>query len=234
MRRIPRLHKETSVFDGAAISDGIEQSAGTATTYLTESSSEGLMVHRSDDSDTGVRITDVVEILRDGESVAEYGDTARIGSADGVHLELDGSSVSVKGSDNTNYVRMYRANPDDPYGIVQTDSVVADDVATESLVVTDFVQLCGQNVYAIHAGSKVVTLSNGQWLTVATANELTTWLGSGASYQNCICIAQNGNHAAYEGVVTGAMGQDGTARAYIYPSHTGDIRINFVLIRFAQ
>ena len=84
----------------------------------------------------------------------------------------------------------------------------------------------------IHSGSKVVTLSNGKWLGLMSASEVESALGSGASQSNTICIAQNGDFNSYDGVVTGAMGQDGSARAYIYPNHTGAVRINFVLIRF--
>ena len=85
----------------------------------------------------------------------------------------------------------------------------------------------------ICSGSKVVTLSNGKWLGILSASEVVAALGSGASQSNTICIAQNGDFNSYDGVVTGAMGQDGSARAYIYPNHTGAIRINYVLIRFA-
>lgn len=91
----------------------------------------------------------------------------------------------------------------------------------------------GQAIKAIYAGSTVVNLSNGKWLSLADPTVVAQKLGSGASQGNTICIAQNGGHESYTGVVTGAMGSDGSARAYIYPNHTGYIRINFILIRFA-
>lgn len=87
-------------------------------------------------------------------------------------------------------------------------------------------------IKAIYADTTVVTLNNGQWLQVADATTVTNKLGSGASQTNTICIAQNGDFNTYAGVVTGAMGQDGSARAYIYPNRTGIIRINYILIRF--
>lgn len=91
----------------------------------------------------------------------------------------------------------------------------------------------GQAIKAIYADSTVVQLSNGKWLSLANATVVAQKLGSGASQGNTVCIAQNGGYESYTGVVTGAMGSDGGARAYIYPNHTGYIRINFILIRFA-
>ena len=91
----------------------------------------------------------------------------------------------------------------------------------------------GGSIKAIYAGSTVVQLSNGKWLSLADATTVAQKLGSGASQGNTICIAQNGGFESYTGVVTGAMGSDGSARAYIYPNQTGYIRVNFILIRFA-
>ena len=91
----------------------------------------------------------------------------------------------------------------------------------------------GGSIKAIYADSTVVQLSNGKWLSLANATTVAQKLGSGASQTNTICIAQNGGFESYSGVVTGAMGSDGSARAYIYPNHTGYIRVNFILIRFA-
>ena len=88
-------------------------------------------------------------------------------------------------------------------------------------------------IKAVYMGTAIETLSNGQWLQLKSASQVATLLGSGASQANTICIAQNGDFNTYAGVVTGAMGQDGSARAYIYPNRTGGIRINFMLIRFA-
>ena len=90
-----------------------------------------------------------------------------------------------------------------------------------------------QAIKAIYMGTDVFTLSNGQWMQLKSAAQVATLLGSGVSQANTICIAQNGDFDTYAGVVTGAMGQDGSARAYIYPNRTGGIRINFMLIRFA-
>ena len=91
----------------------------------------------------------------------------------------------------------------------------------------------GTPIKAFYAGTDAFTLNNGQWMQLKSAQQVSTLLGSGASLANTICIAQNGDFNTYAGVVTGAMGQDGSARAYIYPNRTGSIRINYILIRFA-
>ena len=63
--------------------------------YVTEGTGGGLMVHRKSDATTGVQITDSVEILQNGTSVAEYGATARIGEANGNHVSIDSNAVSI-------------------------------------------------------------------------------------------------------------------------------------------
>jgi hypothetical protein len=63
--------------------------------YLTEGTGGGLMVHRKSDATTGVKITDSVEILQGGTSVAEYGATARIGDADLTHMEMAADELSL-------------------------------------------------------------------------------------------------------------------------------------------
>ena len=58
----------------------------TATSYVTEITGQnGIMVHPSTDQTTGVQITDSVNIMQDGVSVAEYGETARVGAENSAH-----------------------------------------------------------------------------------------------------------------------------------------------------
>ena len=60
--------------------------AKTATSYVTEITGQnGIMVHPSTDQTTGVQITDSVNIMQDGVSVAEYGETARVGAENSAH-----------------------------------------------------------------------------------------------------------------------------------------------------
>lgn len=87
-----------------------KQSGKTATLYVTEMDENvGVFVHPkgtpSDPTDSnarGVQITEDVDIIRDGESIAEFGSTARIGKtvSTNYNVEVDNSSVKFnKGTD---------------------------------------------------------------------------------------------------------------------------------------
>ena len=75
----------------AAISDA----AKTATSYVTDITGGGIMVHPSTDQTTGVRVTSDVDILRSGTSVINIGtgDAVRVGSASGGHIAIDSDSM---------------------------------------------------------------------------------------------------------------------------------------------
>lgn len=77
--------------------------AKTATSYVTDITGGGIMVHPSTDATTGVQITDDVDILRDGTSVINIGDddAIRIGASGNVqmHLESDGMSIDNENGD---------------------------------------------------------------------------------------------------------------------------------------
>ncbi len=87
----PKLEKGGKATDWTPAPEDVDESisdaAKTATTYLTEGTSNGLMVHRSSDATTGVRITDNVDILRNGVMVTKLGD-------DGMTL-YDGTVTTV-------------------------------------------------------------------------------------------------------------------------------------------
>lgn len=77
----------------------VDRAGGTATKYLTEESDTGLLVHRSTDdlsAPNGVHIDEDVDILRNGESVANYGETTRIGKLDSTHMVLDEDSIDFR------------------------------------------------------------------------------------------------------------------------------------------
>jgi len=63
--------------------------------YLTTVNNTGIMVHPSNDSTSGVKVTDVVDIMRSGVSVAEYGDTARIGKTGQSYVSVQSDGMSV-------------------------------------------------------------------------------------------------------------------------------------------
>lgn len=65
-----------------------EKAAGTATDYVLDNSN-GVFVHPKNNNADGVLIRDTVQIIRSGKSVAEYGDTVRIGETDSAHIEIN-------------------------------------------------------------------------------------------------------------------------------------------------
>ena len=77
-----------------------EEAGKTATDYVTDDS-DGLFVHPRDNTADGVRIKKVIEILRGGKSVAEYGDTVRIGKEDSGHTDIGPDGMKVYGGDGT-------------------------------------------------------------------------------------------------------------------------------------
>lgn len=54
------------------------KAAGTATSFITDSDN-GIFVHPKNSTQRGVRVTDVVDIVRDGKTVAEFGEEIRLG-----------------------------------------------------------------------------------------------------------------------------------------------------------
>lgn len=72
----------------------------TATDFVTDTNN-GLFVHPRDNMADGVRIKKVIEILRGGKSVAEYGDTVRIGKEDSGHTDIGPDGMKVYGGDGT-------------------------------------------------------------------------------------------------------------------------------------
>lgn len=71
------------------------EAATKATSYITDITDEGIMVHPSDSTETGVKVTDKVDIIRGGESVAEFGESARIGRAGEARLNLTYNSMQM-------------------------------------------------------------------------------------------------------------------------------------------
>lgn len=78
------------------------EAAGTATNFVTDTR-DGVFVHPKDNTKDGVRIQKTLEIIRAGESVAEYGDTVRIGKTDGAHYILENNRITGK-SKNVPYI----------------------------------------------------------------------------------------------------------------------------------
>jgi len=68
------------------------ESAKTATDYVTDTN-DGIFVHRNNDNQNGVRIRNNVDIVRNGKSVANYGENARIGRTDGARVVVSPDNI---------------------------------------------------------------------------------------------------------------------------------------------
>lgn len=93
--------KETALYQTDGIKNDIRDAGNNAKGYMTDVSSEGVFVHEydvsnphpSDDTANGVHISNDVDIIRNGEVVASYGDTARIGKENDSYLEITNDSI---------------------------------------------------------------------------------------------------------------------------------------------
>lgn len=81
---------------GDAVESDISDAATKATSYITDIDSGGVTVHPSDDSTTGVQITEDVDIMRGGASVINIGtdDAVRVGVAGENNIAITDSGVS--------------------------------------------------------------------------------------------------------------------------------------------
>lgn len=101
--------KETALFKNGAIADDILDAKNNAEAYMTDVSSSGVFVHEYDENRptpstsgaNGVHIYDKVDIVRNGEVVASYGQTAVIGRKNDseAYVEVESKKLSIH--DNT-------------------------------------------------------------------------------------------------------------------------------------
>jgi hypothetical protein len=82
-----------------------KEAGKTATDYVTDTS-DGLFVHPRKNMGDGVRIKKVIEILRGGRSVAEYGDTVRVGEVGKGHVVIDGQNFHIFGEGGVESARI--------------------------------------------------------------------------------------------------------------------------------
>ena len=86
---------------GDTVESDISDAATKATSYITDISNAGIMVHPSDDSTTGVQITDDVDIMRSGTSVINIGtdDAVRVGVEAGKHVDVTEDGLGIYDGD---------------------------------------------------------------------------------------------------------------------------------------
>ena len=290
----------------------VTNAAKTATNFLTEASSTGLMVHPSNDSTTGVRITSDVDIVRAGnvmnrisddgmtlyngsgtadtnvvakfaEKLIELGKNSTdaiiklCGGMGSIFYDAETKFLNLNSLRLSNYAKsngtdmaasQVAAHFDTDAGANLANVLAEADASHTSVKVSATRPVSGGNpmqasiepyatetegritfyadrlifagpdnatgttVKGIYIGTKVVAPSNGG-ATLLTATEVKSHLGSGASQTNTVCIATNGDGTVWDGMMTGAMMQDGSAKVFVSPATTGSLRFNFVLIRFA-
>lgn len=86
---------------GDAVESDISDAATKATSYITDIDSGGVTVHPSDDSTTGVQITEDVDILRSGTSVINIGtnDAVRVGVEASKHVDITEGGIELYDGD---------------------------------------------------------------------------------------------------------------------------------------
>lgn len=102
---MPTYTKETALYDTGAIKDGIDDAGTKADNYLTDVSGGGVMVHPSDDSTSGWKISSALELLKSGISYIWAGlvnsiATVRIGKETGGHSVIDENGMRIYGGSN--------------------------------------------------------------------------------------------------------------------------------------
>lgn len=84
------------------VDSAISNAAKTATSYVTDITGGGIMVHPSGNQNTGAQITDRVNIMQNGVSVAEYSETARVGAENSTHSVWEsGAFIFNDGTNDT-------------------------------------------------------------------------------------------------------------------------------------
>ena len=124
--------------------------------HFESSLEDGLFVHQSGDADNGVRVTDEVEIIRDGASVASYGESVRIGPADGPHVSIDDDSMDF-------YAGAESGEVDTRVGYVAVDQESNESLfyMTKAVIVSD------------------LRFGDWQWTSRENGNLNLRWIGSG-------------------------------------------------------
>ena len=160
--------------------DGVFQqcdpaAASYASGFLTSITNGGLMVHRRTDSTTGVQVTDKVDILQSGDSVAQYGATARIGKAASSRFLMNASSLQAYDSSNNKYFEVSTSGMTFGSNTVAKTSDIPTTVAelTDSSSYLTTTDASSTYLTQSNASNTYLTQTNAS-NTYATQNNLTT------------------------------------------------------------
>ena len=154
------------------VDSAISDAAKTATSYVTDITGGGIMVHPSGDSTTGVQITDDVDILRDGTSVINIGtdDAIRIGAADNVQMliESDGLEIDNEVGDKIFGIESSSSGSTTVTAALVTWSAVAD-VDTTARTVSDSTTAAGEPIVTATVNGTDYTLESTHVTSTVTA-----------------------------------------------------------------
>ena len=162
--------KETALYDTGAIADGISGAGETASNYITDVSGGGVYVHSADTPASpssatakGVRITDDIDIIRNGKSVASFGD-----------------SIILRRDDNGELVECFSVNPSEGIGTREISQKTPDLQGTGEYNLTlDYEPTSGQRIdYFLSASGDGTTAGNYGAFTAGRASSGTldgTW-----------------------------------------------------------
>lgn len=174
------------------VDSAISNAAKTATSYVTNITGGGIMVHPSDDATSGVKITSDVDIMRDGTSVINIGtnDAVRVGVDDNAHvkmlLESDAMEIDNEVGDQIFVVEANRSG-------TTTETVTANDVAvwsgindvtTATYTITDAGTTSGTATAIVTVDNVQYELDSSQATTTVTvgSNVTATLTSSGVTY----------------------------------------------------
>ena len=81
------------------------KASGVATNYVTETK-DGIFVHPKDNDADGVRVQNTVQIVRGGETVAEYGEKVRLGKSGQTNMQIAPDSMDMTAPDGSTALRV--------------------------------------------------------------------------------------------------------------------------------
>lgn len=99
-----QLQVETTIYKDGAIGNDISDASTKATSYITNIDEGGISIHPAGDEDNKIRITsEGTEIYQGGNSVAQYGATARIGKEGNSRFLINSNSLEAYDDENKLY-----------------------------------------------------------------------------------------------------------------------------------
>ena len=177
-----QLSKETSLFNKDSIKDDIQTAEKEASSYITRINNDGIFVHQADsekDGDIptdptayGVHISNDVEIIQGGQSVAEYGSTARIGAAVSSRFLMNERSLQAYDNSNNKYFEVSASGMSYGSNNVAT-TAYADQAEADAIATSEAFATTKANEARKYADNYLYYFNSTDGLAVASANPST-------------------------------------------------------------